>query len=109
MNRHRYEGCVALRDAVARQALADHPAAVPADLAEGLLLARDEEARKAAVPVPGSLASLSLAASCRGSQRIASGPCSESAGRYSSGPHRGTTRSQNRAGRRCAAIDLDET
>jgi hypothetical protein len=59
MNRSRYEGYVALQDAIARQALADYPAAVLADLAEGLLLARDEEeACRAAAPVPDSLVSL---------------------------------------------------
>jgi hypothetical protein len=58
MNRRRYEGYVALRDAVARQALSDCSATILAELAEGLLLARDEkEARKAAAPVPDSLAS----------------------------------------------------
>jgi hypothetical protein len=59
LTRRRYEGYVALRDAIARQALADHPAAVLTDLAESLLLARDEkEARKAAAPVADSLTSL---------------------------------------------------
>jgi hypothetical protein len=58
LTRRRYEGYVVVRDAIARQALADYPAAVLVDLAEGLLLARDEkEARKAAAPVPDSLAS----------------------------------------------------
>jgi hypothetical protein len=58
LTRRRYEGYVVVRDAIARQALADYPAAVLVDLAEGLLLARDEkEARKAATPVPDSLAS----------------------------------------------------
>ena len=58
MTRRRYEGYVVVRDAIARQALADYPAAVLVDLAEGLLLARDEkEARKAAAPVADSLAS----------------------------------------------------
>ena len=58
MNRRGYVVYDGLRDAIARQALADYPAAVLADLAEGLLLARDEkEARKAAAPVPDSLAS----------------------------------------------------
>jgi hypothetical protein len=58
LTRRRYEGYVAVREAIARQGLADYPAAVLAELAEGLLLARDEkEARKAVAPVPDSLAS----------------------------------------------------
>ena len=59
MNRRRYDGYRALEDAIVRQALAEYPAGVLRDLAEGLLLARDEnEACRAAAPVPDSLASL---------------------------------------------------
>jgi hypothetical protein len=59
MNRRRYDGYRAVEDAIVRQALAEYPAGVLRDLAAGLLLARDEnEARRAAAPVPDSLASL---------------------------------------------------
>jgi hypothetical protein len=59
MNRRRYEGYLGLQNAVARQGLAEHPAAILGDLAEGLLLARDEsEARQAAARVPDGLGSL---------------------------------------------------
>jgi hypothetical protein len=59
MNRRRYEAYVAVREAVARQALTVEPADVLTELAEGLLLARDEsEACRAAAPVADSLASL---------------------------------------------------
>jgi hypothetical protein len=59
MDRRRYDGYRAVQDAIVRQALAEYPAGVLRDLAEGLLLARDEnEAWRAAAPVPDSLMSL---------------------------------------------------
>jgi hypothetical protein len=59
MNRRRYEGYIALQSAIARQGLVGYPASLLAELAEGLLLASDEqEACKAAAPVPDGLVSL---------------------------------------------------
>jgi hypothetical protein len=56
MNRSRYEGYRAVQGAVARQALSEHPAAVLGDLAEGLLLARDDaEAGEVVERVPAGL------------------------------------------------------
>jgi hypothetical protein len=56
MDQRRYQGYRAVRAALKRQELGESPASVLDELAEGLLLARDDsEARKAVERVPGSL------------------------------------------------------
>jgi hypothetical protein len=56
VNRHRYEGYVAIKSALSDEAPDEHAAGVLRDVAEALLLARDSlEAEAARERVPGTL------------------------------------------------------